>query len=115
VQDAVDDLGSATREFIDDVRGLGTPDTEAGEQAKELLDQLADDVDDSLSEMEEAVDDASGVSGVVEAVTAVSAGISSLGAKLTSTFTELEQLDGGGELEAAFEEADSCDELESGG
>ena len=65
--------------------------------------------------MENAVDDASGVSGVVEAVTAVSAAISSLGAQLSSTFAELEQLDAGGELEAAFEEADSCDELESGG
>ena len=65
--------------------------------------------------MREAVDDASGVSGVVEAVTAVSAAISSLGAQLTSTFAELEQLDAGGELEDAFEEAASCDELETGG
>ena len=53
MEDAVDDLESATSEFIDDVRGLGTPDTEAGEQAKEPLDQLADDVDESLSAMQE--------------------------------------------------------------
>ena len=61
--------------------------------------------------MQKAVDDASGVSGVVEAVTAVSAAISALGVQFSSTFTELEQLDAGGELEAAFKEADSCDEL----
>ena len=115
MEDAVDDLESATKDFIDDIRGLGTPDTEAGEQARETLDKLADEVDDSLSAMQEAVDDASGVSGVVEAVTAVSAAIASLGAKLTATFTELEQLDAGGELEDAFEQAESCDELESGG
>ncbi len=115
LEDAVDDLESATSEFIDDVRGLGTPDTEAGEQARGTLDQLADEVDESLSAMREAVDDASGLSGVVEAVTAVSAAISSLGAQLTSAFAELEQLDAGGELEAAFEEADSCQELASGG
>ena len=115
MKDAVDDLESATSEFVDDVRGLGTPDTEAGEQARESLDQLADEVDDSLSRRcESAVDDASGVSGVVEAVTAVSAAISALGAQLSSTFAELEQLDAGGELEDAFKEADSCDELESG-
>ena len=36
------------------------------------------------------------------------------GEQLSSTFTELEQLDAGGELEDAFEEADSCDELTSG-
>ena len=64
--------------------------------------------------MQNAVDDASGVSGVVEAVTAVSAAISALGVQFSSTFTELEQLDAGGELEAAFNEADSCDELQSG-
>jgi hypothetical protein len=115
VQDAVDDLESATTEFIDDVRGLGTPDTEAGEQARTALDELADEVEEGLSAMRTAVEDASGVSGVVEAVTAVSAGITALGTKLASTFAELEQLDAGGELEDAFSEASSCDELESGG
>ena len=112
VKSAVDDLESATSDFVDDVRGLGAPDTEAGAKAKESLDQLADDVDETLSEMRNAVDDASGVSGVVEAVTAVSAAISALGVQFSSTFTELKQLDAGGELEAAFKEADSCDELE---
>ena len=111
MKSAVDDLESATNDFVDDVRGLGTPDTEAGAKAKESIDQLADDVDETLSEMRNAVDDASGVSGVVEAVTAVSAAISALGVQFSSTFTELEQLDAGGELEAAFKEADSCDEL----
>ena len=115
VQSAVDDLEGATSEFIDDVRGLGTPDTEAGEQARESLDELADAADESLSTIQSAVDDISGVSGVVEAVTAVSAAISSMGAQLSATFSELEQLDAGGELETAFREADSCNELESGG
>ena len=115
VRSAVDDLESATSDFIDDMRGLGTPDTEAGEQAREALDQLADIADENLSAMQNAVDDVSGVSGVVEAVTAVSAAISTMGAQLSSTFAELEQLDPGGELEEAFNEAGSCDELESGG
>ena len=114
MRDAVDDLESATRDFLEDVRGLGPPDTEAGEQAKESLDQLADATDESLSTIQSVVDDVSGVSGVVEAVTAVSAAISAMGAQLSSTFAELEQLDAGGELEAAFKEADSCNELESG-
>ncbi len=37
-----------------------------------------------------------------------------MGSRLSSTFTELEELDAGGELEDAFSEADSCDELTSG-
>src|SRR4029453_2923191 len=42
LKEAADDFKSATQEFVDDVRGLGTPDTESGEQAKEQIDQLAD-------------------------------------------------------------------------
>ena len=37
-----------------------------------------------------------------------------MGSRLSTTFTELEKLDSGGELEDAFKEADSCDELTSG-
>ena len=37
-----------------------------------------------------------------------------MGEQVSSTFTELEQLDAGGELEDAFNEADSCDELTVG-
>ena len=114
VKGAVDDLKSATSDFVDDVRGLGKPDTEAGEQAKESLDQLADDADENLSTIESAVDDASGVSGLVQAVTAIGTALSTMGTQISSTFSELEQLDAGGELESAFKEADSCQELESG-
>ena len=113
VRDAVDDAGSATSDFVDDLRGLGTPDTEAGEQARESVDQLADDADEAMSEIQSAVDDAKGLSGLVGAVTAVSGIISTMGDRLTSTVTELRQLDPGGELESAFREAGSCDELQS--
>ncbi len=115
VKSAVDDLQSATSDFVDDVRGLGAPDTDSGEQAKESLDQLADDADESLSTIQSAVDDASGVSGVVQAVTAIGTALSTLGTQISSTFSELEQLDAGGELESAFKDADSCQDLQSGG
>ena len=114
LSNAADDVSSATSDFVDDVRGLGKPDTDAGEQAKESLDQLADEADQNLSAIKSAVDDASGVSGAVAAVTAISAALSTMGSQLSSTFNELEQLDAGGELETAFKEADSCNELQSG-
>jgi cell division protein ZapA (FtsZ GTPase activity inhibitor) len=106
---AVDEFETATRDFIDELRSLGKPDTDAGEQAEESLDQLADDVDENISKLKSDVDEASGVQ---EAATAVTAALSTLGTQLASTFSELEQLDAAGELEDAFSEADSCDELE---
>jgi hypothetical protein len=105
---AVDDFESATSDFIDDLRGLGKPDTDAGEQAEESLDQLADDVDENVSKLKSDVDDADGVAA---AATAVTTALSTMGSQLSSTFSELEQLDAAGELEDAFKEADSCDEL----
>ena len=111
---AVDDIQSATSDFVDDVRGLGKPDTESGEHAKESLDQLADEADKNLSTIQSAVDDASGVSGLVQAVTAIGTALSTMASQVSSTVAELKQLDAGGELEAAFNEADSCKTLQSG-
>src|SRR5262245_45518766 len=34
LKDAVDEFASATQTFVDDLRDLGAPDTEAGEEAK---------------------------------------------------------------------------------
>ena len=114
LRSAVEDVKSATSDFVDDVQALGPPDTDAGEQAQESLEALADDLEESTETIDKALEDASGPSETLEALTAVTGALSTMGSRLSSTFTELEQLDAGGELEDAFEEADSCDELTSG-
>jgi hypothetical protein len=115
LKSAVDDFADATKTFVDDLRGLGAPDTEAGEEAKQALDELADDVDENVEKMNDAVDGASGVSGIVEAATTVGTTLAAMGQQLSSTFSELEGLDASGEIEDAFRDADSCDELTSEG
>jgi hypothetical protein len=113
LQSTADDLESATSDFVDDLRGLGRPDTEAGEEAQQALDELAGDVEDGVETMKSAVDDASGTAGVVQAITAVGTALSTLASQVSSAFEELEGVDADGELEDAFSEADSCDELEN--
>jgi gas vesicle protein len=115
LRDALDDLEQATQTFVDDLRSLGKPDTEAGQNAQDALDKLADDVDENVSKMQDAAKDASGVQGTVAAATAVSATLAAMGQQLSSTFAELEQADVQGELDQAFRDADSCDELRSEG
>jgi predicted transcriptional regulator len=112
VKSAVDDVGDATETFVDDVKGLGTPDTEAGQKAKESVDKLAKNLDDDLAEIKSAANYYSiGVSGAASAITKISQTLSMMGQQISSTFSELEQLDAQGELEDAFEQADSCQEL----
>ena len=113
LREAASGLESATDTFLDDVRGLGTPDTEAGTEARAAVDELADTVEAEQQEIEDAVDDASGITGVTSAISAVAASLTAMGEAFEQTFERLEDLDAGGELEQAFEEADACDELVS--
>jgi hypothetical protein len=110
---SVDEFESATNDFVDELRELGTPETDAGSQAKESLDELAGSIEDSVSQITAAVDDVSGVSGLLNAVSEVSAALSTMSTDVSSTYSELKSLDPGGELEQAFRDADSCDGLGS--
>lgn len=111
---AVEDIKSATNDFADEVQALGPPDTDAGEQAQESLEALADDLEENTAKIDKALENASSPSEAVAALTIVTGALSTMGSRLSATFTELERLDAGGELEDAFKDAESCDELTSG-
>ena len=114
LRSAADDVKSATNDFADDVKALGPPDTDAGQQAQESLDKLADDLERTRRRSTRRSRTPRAQARRSRALTVVTGALSTMGSRLSSTFTELEQLDAGGELEDAFKEADSCDELSSG-
>jgi ABC-type transporter Mla subunit MlaD len=109
LRSAADEVQSATETLSDDLRGLGTPDTESGQQAKESVDELAAGLSGGVDEIEAAVEDASGLSGALAAISAVSTRLMAMGDQVTSTVRSLE--DTRGELADAFAEAESCNEL----
>ena len=111
LKSAAGEVENATTTLVDDLKGLGKPDTEAGQKAKESLDQLAEDMDNEVAKIKSASDGASGVSGVLAAVSTISGTLSTMSQQLASTVSELEQIDVGGELEDAFEQADACNDL----
>jgi hypothetical protein len=113
LQEAASGLESATDSFLDEVRGIGAPDTEAGTEARAAVEELADTVEAEKQEIEDAVDDASGITGVPSAISAVAASLTAMGEAFEQTFERLEDIDADGELQQAFEEADACDELVS--
>jgi ABC-type transporter Mla subunit MlaD len=115
VRGAVGDLEDATRDFAQDLRALGPPDTGTGDEAEAALDDLAGDIEESVAEMKTAVDGVSSASEALAAVTAVSAILTTMGEQLAATLARLDTLDPQGELEAAFEEADACQELTADG
>jgi uncharacterized protein YoxC len=110
---AADEVKDATSTLADDLKGLGRPDTDAGGEAKESLDELADDLEQEVDDIESAVDDVSGGSGVLTAVSTISSSLLAMGNQVTSAVQELEQVDVQGDLEEAFRNADSCEDLTS--
>jgi len=115
VKSAVDDVSEATRTLADDLQDVGKPDTEDGQQAKDLLDQLGKDVEDGVQEIEDAVDDASGGTGIAAAISQVTTTLATMSSEVGGIVDQLEQLDPSGELEDAFNNADECSSLNSGG
>lgn len=108
---AVDDAQEATRTFTTELKGLGRPDTEAGQQAQASIDELSTQIDDDMTKIEDTVADASGVAGVLAAVPTITTTIQSAAKQISDTLGSFEELDAKGELETAFSDADSCKTL----
>ena len=108
---AVDDAEEATRNFTTDLKGLGRPDTEAGQQAQDSVNQLTTQIDEDMTAIQDAVSNASGVAGVIAAVPTITSTIQSAGNQVADTISGFEELDAKGELESAFKDADSCEDM----
>ena len=108
IRTAGDEIRSATQTLSDDLHGLGRPDTESGQEAKDALDQLATNLDGSLQKITDAMDNASGTSGAVAAATTIGTTLAEMGTQVSTAFQQLETIDAQGELQDAFEQADSC-------
>ena len=113
VESAVDDVEGATRKLVDDVEGLETPDLEAGQEAEQSVDELSDSLNAEVEKVKETAENAT-LANISESVSAISASFSTMKEQISTEFTKLEGLDPGGELKTAFQDADSCSELQTG-
>jgi len=105
----------ATDEFVNDLKGLGTPDTDSGKKAKETLDTLAGQLKTNVQTIDKAVKEVSGTSGALKAVSTVSSTLVTVGDQVTSAFTSIQQLDTKGELDKAFRNSEECKALNKQG
>jgi len=108
IRTAGEQIQSATQTLADDLHGLGRPDTESGQQAKDTIDQLATNLDTSLQKINEALDNASGTTGAVTAASTISTSLVEMADHLSTAFQQLQEIDSQGELQSAFEQGDSC-------
>ena len=69
LRSAAQDARSATEDLVDELRALGRPPTESGDEVEAALDELSSTIDTQTAEMEET---AEGVSGLTELPAAIS-------------------------------------------
>jgi hypothetical protein len=110
------EIKSATNAFADDLKALGKPNTDAGQQAKDAIDQLATQVKKDVDTLGKAVDDASGqgAKGAVSAASSIATSLSTMSTQIASAASTLQQADAKGELTQGFRDAPACKKLSSG-
>jgi len=110
---SLDELGElataarrATTEYVDGLRSLGPPE-DAGDELTVALEDLAAEVEGEADEIEDAVDDAAGLNGVVTAAREIAASVAAMFTALERTLETFASVDDD-ELRTALEEADGC-------
>ena len=113
LQSAADDAKAATDTFVDDLEGLGTPDTESGEEIRSSVDELSTTVQTEVDSIETAAGDVSSLADVPTAVTTATASIETMSTALSSTITKIKDADAQGEIKDEIDNSSDCANITS--
>ena len=108
LQKAADQVKTANQQLADDLKGLGAPNTESGQQVKTAVDGLSTTLQDDVSKIQNTAQNVSGLTGVVSAASSIATTLSAMNTAFASTMTTIDNADAKGELQNAFKQTDSC-------
>ena len=111
LEEAASEVSAVTDEFVEDVRALGAPETESGEQIRESIESLADTLEQERQDLEEATEGVSELTDIPPAIAAIGTSVTTMGTAFQSAVEALQDADVGGELETALEQSDACDDI----
>lgn len=108
------EVRTATSTLVEDLGDLGAPDTEAGDEAGELVSSLSEDLQAQAAVVEDASNDQpQGMGEVLARVSSVTGAVAQMISDTQATVTDLGALDGAQEMEDAFADTASCQDLTS--
>src|SRR6478609_3738212 len=99
------EIKDATSTFASDLKNLGKPNTDAGQQAKDAMDQLSTEVKDDVDQLQSSV----------SAAASIATTLSTMSTQIASAASKLQQADAKGDLEQGFKDAPACKSLSSSG
>jgi hypothetical protein len=98
---------AVTRTMASTLKSLGPPKTSGGEQAKQSIDTLANELSQGAATIAKALDSGS----ITTAATTIATTFTSMKTAAQQTVTTLQSLDTTSELRDAFKQADNCTAL----
>ena len=112
VRDAVDSVATATDSLVTSLKGLGTPDTAAGDQARAELSTLATQLQQQKTTITGATSPSPTTARqLLTQVSTITGALAAMLTGITATVDAISQLDGAEELKGAFQTAPSCQQL----
>jgi hypothetical protein len=104
---------SATEQLATDLKATKPPDTDAGRQAKQEIDDLSNQLDATVAKAKQTVDgvpQGAGLTETVKALAPLASSLSSLAVAASSTLASVKAT--ASEIKKGFEDADSCKEFQ---
>ena len=108
LQSAADDVQDSTEQLVDELRALGAPETDSGEEVQTSLDTLSDTLESESDAIETAVEDISGITSLPTAISTVSTSLAAMGTAFATALQAIGEADVGGELQSALEDSPEC-------
>lgn len=120
IEEALDDARSATDDLVDDLKRLGRPDLETGDEVEDALDDTADGLRESYDALDDAAQDALDAESpaeVLQGLAPLAPQAQALVQQARDVVASLQSAsifgEASAELERAFADADSCQQLRS--
>jgi hypothetical protein len=109
---AANQAQSATTRLVDDLRQIGAPDTESGEQAQQELQQLGDSIEQHANKTRDLVEGASSSgAGLVATARSVLVEIGAAADQVKTALTSLQQA--GDDIREGIQASDACSQLKN--
>jgi methyl-accepting chemotaxis protein len=105
---SADEVRDSTEGLVDDLRDLGAPPTESGEEIRTALETLSDTLDTESSEIQETADGVSGLTDIPSALTEITASLSAMGTAFSTALETVQDADVEGEIQSALEDSPEC-------
>ena len=113
LEDAANDVQSSTETLVDDLRGLGRPETESGDAVESSVDELSTTLESEVANIESAAQGASGLTEIPGAITSITASLAAMSTAFSSTLQTIESADADAELRTALEDSPACADITS--